>query len=126
MGKKVSLSDYRGQAVLLNFWYIDCPGCKVELPGIQKVYAAQQAARKDFVVLGINVVDDQQTLIQFMRQKGLTYPVLLDQHMTVDTLYNVNGTPTSYFLDRAGVIRQVQVGPIEESDLQQIANRLSA
>src|SRR5260370_31615623 len=118
-GKQVSLSDYRGKPVLLNFWYSSCPGCLAEIPGMQRFYAAQQAAGKDFVILGVNSVDDAQTAQQFVQQYGITYTPVFDDNQRVATLYNLNATPTSYFIDRQGIIRFVQVGPIDEATLQQ-------
>jgi peroxiredoxin len=118
-GKRVSLSDYRGQPVLLNFWYASCPGCEVETPDMQRFYAAQHAAGKNLVILGVNTIDDVPTAQQFVRQHGLTYQVVLDNHQTVSTLYNLEGTPTSYFIDRQGIIRSVVVGPVDSAMLQQ-------
>ena len=118
-GKRVSLRDYRGKPVMLNFWYATCPGCLREIPGMQKFYATQQAAGRDFVILGVNVLDDAQTAAQFVQQHGLTYPVVLDQNQQVLTLYNVNSTPTSYFIDRQGFIRSIVPGPVDDTTLQQ-------
>ena len=118
-GKPVSLSDYRGKPVMLNFWYATCPGCLQEIPGMQRFYSAQQAAGKDFVILGVNISDDTQTASQFVQQHGLTYPMVMDQNQQVLTLYNVNSTPTSYFIDRKGIIRNMVVGPVNDATLQQ-------
>src|SRR6266849_3215609 len=124
-GKQVSLSDYRGKPVLLNFWYSSCPGCLAEIPGMQRFYAAQQAAGNDLVILGINSVDDAQTAQQFVQQYGITYTPVLDDNQRVATLYNLNATPTSYFIDRHGIIRFVQIGPIDEATLQQKVAEIS-
>ncbi len=118
-GKQVSLSDYRGKPVMLNFWYATCPGCLAEIPGMQQFYASQQSAGKDLVILGINSVDNAQTAQQFVQQEGMTYPVVLDNQQQVATLYNLTATPTSYFIDRQGIIRSVYVGPIGVATLQQ-------
>jgi peroxiredoxin len=124
-GKQVSLSQFRGRPVMLNFWYSTCPGCLAEIPGMQRFYSAQQAAGKDFVILGVNSVDDAQTAQQFAQQSGLTYPLALDNNQHVATLYNLTATPTSYFIDRQGMIRFVQVGPIDEATLQQKVAEIS-
>jgi peroxiredoxin len=124
-GKQVSLSDFRGKPVMLNFWYSTCPGCLAEIPGMQRFYAAQQAASKDFVILGVNSVDDAQTARQFAQQYGLTYSLALDNNQQVATLYHLTATPTSYFIDRQGIIRFVQVGPIDEGTLQQKVAEMS-
>jgi peroxiredoxin len=118
-GKQVSLSDFRGKPVMLNFWYATCPGCLAEIPGMQRFYAAQQAAGKHFVILGVNSVDDAQTAQQFAQQYGLTYTLVMDNNQQVATLYNLTATPTSHFIDRQGIIRSTVVGPVDDATLQQ-------
>ena len=124
-GKQVSLSDYRGKPVMINFWFATCPGCLAETPGIERFYAAQQAAGKSFVILAVNDVDDAPTAQQFVQQYGITYTPVLDDNQRVATLYNLNATPTSYFIDRQGIIRFVQVGPIDQATLQQKVAEIS-
>ena len=124
-GKKVRLSDFRGKPVMLNFWYASCPGCLQEIPGMQRFYAAELAAGKHFVILGVNSVDDLQTAQQFAQQSGLTYTLVMDQNQQVATLYNLTATPTSYFIDTHGIIRFVQVGPVDEATLQQKVAEIS-
>ncbi len=124
-GKRVSLSDYRGKPVMLNFWYADCPGCQVEIPDLQRFYARQQATGKEFTLLGINLVDDAQTAQEYAREKGMTYSILLDEQQRVGTLYNLRGTPTSFFIDRRGIIRSIVVGPIDDSTLLQKVEEIS-
>ena len=124
-GKQVSLSDFRGKSVMLNFRYASCPGCLAEIPGMQSFYAAQQAAGKHFVILGVNSVDDAQTAQQFAQQEGMSYTLVLDNNQRVATLYNLTATPTSYFIDRHGIIRSVVVGPVDETTLQQKVAEIS-
>lgn len=122
-GRQVSLNDFRGKPVMLNFWFATCPGCLQEIPGMQSLYASQQAAGKDFVILGVNSVDDAQTARDFVQTSGLTYQMVLDNNQSVARLYNLGATPTSYFIDRQGIIRAVVVGPVVGSALQQnVAN----
>ncbi len=124
-GKQVSLSDFRGKPVMLNFWYTTCPGCLAEIPGMQRFYAAQQAAGKSFVILGVNSVDDAHTAQQFAQQEGMTYTLVLDDNQRVATLYNLTATPTSYFLDRQGIIRSMVVGPVDDATLRQKVAEIS-
>jgi peroxiredoxin len=124
-GKQVSLSDFRGKPVMLNFWYATCPGCLAEIPGMQRFYAAQQAAGKHFAILGVNSVDDAQTAQQFAQQEGMTYTLVLDDNQRVATLYNLTATPTSYFLDRRGIIRSMVVGPVDDATLRQKVAEIS-
>jgi peroxiredoxin len=124
-GKQVSLSDYRGKPVMLNFWYSTCPGCLQEIPGMQRFYATQQAAGKHFVILGVNSVDDAQTAQQFAQQNGLTYTLVMDKNQQVATLYNLTATPTSYFIDTHGIIRSTVAGPVDDATLQQKVAEIS-
>ena len=124
-GKQVSLSDFRGKPVMLNFWYATCPGCLAETPGIERFYAAELAAGKSFVILAVNSVDDAPTAQQFVQQYGMTYTPVLDDNQRVATLYNLNATPTSYIIDTHGIVRFVQVGPIDEATLQQKVAEIS-
>ncbi len=117
-GRKVSLSNYRGQAVMLNFWYASCPGCLQETPALQQFYAQQRASGHNSVILGVDSVDDDSTAAQFVQQHHLTYPVLIDNRQQVMTLYNVAAAPTSFFIDSKGIIRAMTLGPLTSTALQ--------
>jgi len=125
-GEQISLSDFHGKPVMLNFWYATCPGCLAETPGMQKFYTSRHAGSKDFVIVGVNVADDAQVATQFIQQRGLTYPVVLDQNQHVMALYNINVTPTSYFIDRHGIIRVIVYGPVDDATLQQDVAQISS
>lgn len=125
-GRKASLSDYRGKPVLLNFWYGTCPGCLTEVPDLQSYYASQQQAGKDFVTLGVNILDSASDTRSFVQQHHMSYPVLLDQNQQVMTLYHINATPTSYFIDRQGTIRAVVVSPLDTSMIQSYSQQIEA
>ncbi len=124
-GRRVSLSDYRGKLVMLNFWSINCAGCQAEIPGMQTVYAEQQRAHKDFVILGVNLADNATDVAQFVHQRGLTYPIALDRTIAIASLYALRGTPTSYFIDRHGIIHSRVEGPVDETTLQHIISELN-
>ena len=92
---------------------------------MQKYYASRQAASKGFAILGINVVDDAATAIQFVQQHGLTYTIVMDENQHVEALYNINATPTSYFIDRQGIIRVFVEGPVDDTALKLNVARIS-
>ena len=106
-GKQVSLSDYRGKPVMLNFWYPSCSDCVHEVSTMQKYYTSQEAIRKQFVILAVNFVDSKQTVQKFVQRKHLTYPIVMDDQQSVATMYHVTETPTSYFLDSQGIIQSI-------------------
>jgi peroxiredoxin len=118
-GRKISLNNYHGQPIMLNFWYANCPGCLQETAALQQFYTQQHASGKNIVILGVNSVDDSSTAAQFVQQHHLTYPVLMDSNQQVMTLYNVAAAPTSYFIDRKCIIRAMILGPLSDATLQQ-------
>jgi len=124
-GQKVSLSDYRGKPIMLNFWMINCEGCKYEMPEMQKIYDEQRAAHKDLVMLGIDPADSSTESKQFAQQHHFTYPMLVDIQSSVEQLYAVRGLPTSYFIDRKGIIYTSNEGAYAESALQQVIKQIS-
>jgi peroxiredoxin len=116
-GETVHLSDYRGQAVLINFWAVWCTYCRVELPEMQDVYDAYQ--ERGFVILAVDVQDDAADVQAYADELGLAFPVLLDPKAEITRSYRVRGLPTSYFVDQNGVIIGRQLGPIDEAWMEQ-------
>ncbi len=124
-GEQVNLVDFRGKVVLVNFWASWCPPCKAEMPAFE---ALQQAYRgEDLVILAVNTTyqDDLSAAQQFVADNGLTFPVLLDPDGQVANAYQVLAMPSSFFIDRAGIIQQVIIGgPMSETLIQTQVQRL--
>lgn len=112
-GRPVSLSDWRGQVVLINFWATWCDPCRTEMPEIQAAYQAYR--NRNFVVLPINVKEDEQAVAQFAEAFHLTMPVLLDHDGSTARRYRVRGLPTSFLVDPEGVIRAIKVGEMSRA-----------
>ena len=121
-GHAVQLAHWRGQVVVLNFWYVACQPCQFEMPALQREYLAEQG--KGVVVVGINTADDASTINDFLHQLGVTYPVVRDPDLRAVTTYKITDTPTTFILDRQGVIRYKVVGPIDHAALQKDVNAL--
>lgn len=103
-GRTVTLSDFRGRPVLINFWATWCGPCRDELPDFQTVYE-QQGGEERFVVLAVNNMESRDTVASFVKQIGITFPVALDPDGRVNfDLYHIQGYPTSILLDAQGVI----------------------
>ena len=114
-GTQVSLKDYRGQVVLINFWATWCPPCRAEIPSLEMAYRARQD--DGLVVLGISVEESRETVQPFVGDFGMTYPVLLDEAGRVYQMYRVLGLPMSIVLDRDGVIQARHVGYLSAEQL---------
>lgn len=121
-GEQVALSDYQGQVVLVNLWATWCGPCKAEMPTLNAFYEAHKA--DGFVVLAINNKDDATVAASFAREYGLTFPVLLDPQGQVSDLYTVFGLPTSFIIDREGVIQHVQMGEMTAEQLEAVVGPL--
>ena len=107
-GQSAQLADWRGQPVVLNFWATWCPPCRAEMLALQ---AVAQAYREQGVrVLGVNQAEEPNQVVGFMQTLGLDFPVLLDRDAAVSQLYRVRSLPTTFFIDREGVIREIVIG----------------
>lgn len=115
-GEKVTLSDLRGKIVVINLWATWCPPCRAEMPALENAY--EQYKDSGLVVLGLNVTnqDSESEVPRFVEEFGLTFPILLDRDGSVSALYELRGLPTTFFVNRAGIIRTVVVGgPMSET-----------
>ena len=112
-GTKVALSDLKGQVLLINVWATWCPPCRVEMPTIQAAY--EQYYNQGFAVVAVNLQEDPSAVATFMREHQLTFPALLDPDGQVSRTYQAVSLPSSFFVDRRGVIRAVYHGPMPRS-----------
>ena len=112
-GKNVRLSDYKGKVVLVNFWASWCPPCKMEIPGIQKVYTAYKD--KGFTVIGIATDDVSPSFIKSM---GMSYPVVLADNEVISDYGNISGIPASFLVGKDGRIIKKVMGMYFESSLK--------
>jgi thiol-disulfide isomerase/thioredoxin len=115
-GGRVTLSELRGQVVVVNLWASWCPPCRAEMPALDRVYRAYRD--QGLVVLGVNLTsqDDEATAIDFVEELGLSFPILFDRSGEVNRRYRPPGLPGTYFVDRGGVIRTVIIGgPMSEA-----------
>ena len=118
-GDSYDLSSLKGQAVLVNLWAPWCPPCRAEMPAIEKMY--QEYKDQGFVVLAVNstVQDNPFDIAPFLEAYKLTFPVLLDETGDVSRMYQVRSLPSSYFINRLGIITEVVVGgPMSEALLR--------
>ncbi len=107
-GQSVSLSDFRGQPVLVNFWATWCGPCRYEMPFLQRILEEQGA--NGLVVLGINLGESPGEVSEFMEEFGLSFTTLLDSGQDIALMYNVRSIPTTLLIDENGIIRDRKVG----------------
>lgn len=114
-GREVTLSELQGKTVLINFWATWCKPCKEELPDLQAVY--DEKSGQDFTVLAVDIQENKYDVIEFVRELGITLPVLVDPYGDVSSAYYVRVIPTSFFLDERGIIREYSVGPMNKGTI---------
>jgi peroxiredoxin len=101
-GRKVSLKDFRGKVVFLNFWATWCESCRDEMPSMERLY--QEFKGKGLEIVAVNVKEKPQNALAFAKQLKLTYPLLMDTEGEVGLLYGAFGLPATYLIDRNGVV----------------------
>ena len=114
-GESVSLADYEGQPILLNFWATWCGPCEAEMPEINQAYLDFQD--EGLVVLAINLQEHPDTVQSFVDYYELDFPILLDRQEEVSRQYQARALPTSYFVDRSGNIVHTYYGQMDEKAL---------
>ncbi|GAC1636887.1 MAG: TlpA disulfide reductase family protein [Ktedonobacteraceae bacterium] len=117
-GKRIALSNQRGQPVVLLFSSTGCLDCQLQVTDTQKVYAAQQAAHKPFALLAVDTQDTASYIMSYDPPTGIAIPVTLTQTSPVSELYQVRGTPVSIFIDRQGIIHSIVEGEMDQAILQ--------
>lgn len=128
-GKKVSLESYRGKAVMINFWATWCGPCRIETPWI--VELRQKYAAQGFEVLGVDTEGDDlkkndaagwakatAAAGKFVAEEKIPYPMLLDGDSISEEYGGLDNLPTSFFVDRKGVVVAAQVGLTSEQDIE--------
>src|SRR5712692_10153257 len=114
-GGPVTLSAYRGKVVIVNLWASWCGPCRAEMPAIQQVYVANRD--RGLAVLAVNSTfqDSVSDVQAFAQNLGLTFPILLDLDGAVSRRYLLRALPSTFFIDRKGMIRTVVFGgPMSE------------
>jgi thiol-disulfide isomerase/thioredoxin len=121
VGQTITLSEITNQAgsagkpVVLNFWASWCAPCRVEMPSLQRASVTYNG-RVSFI--GINQGEDRPTITEFGNEYNVTYPLLMDPDNRVNRLYEVNSLPTTVFIDQNGTVREVVIGILSETVLQ--------
>ena len=108
-GELVSLSDFRGSPVILNFWATWCGPCISEIPYLQQVH--EEWSDKGVVLLAVNMGESPSEVEQFVGGNNLSFPVLLDVRQEVAQMYGIRYIPSTFFIDKDGLAQAGRVGP---------------
>ncbi len=108
-GLGVSLQDYDGKVVLLNFWATWCPPCIYEMPSLNTLYERYRG--QGFIVLGISVDEDQEQYESFLNQSNISFPTVRDPERSISARYGTLKYPESYLISRDGRVLRKYMGP---------------
>lgn len=113
-GQRVRLSQFRGRPVWINFWTTWCPPCRAEAPDMEAVYKEKGGGER-FVLLAVDIGESPTTVRDYVAKAGLSYTIVLDLTTAVASRYGVVGIPTHFFIDKDGIIRDMQIGAMSRS-----------
>src|SRR3989338_4165724 len=117
-GKKLSLWEFAGKkAVILNFWATWCPPCKKEMPLLQRYYEKFDQDSYNLEILAINMQEDPALVKEWIKDFSMTYTILLDPAEQAKSSYNIYAKPTTFFIDKTGIIRAKKLGQLTEDEL---------
>jgi cytochrome c biogenesis protein CcdA/peroxiredoxin len=120
-GKAIKLSDLRGQIVVLNFWATWCAPCKVEMPEFEKAYKVN--GDQNFIVLAVNNSESLDKVTTFKQQMNLSFPMVMDEKGELQRQYGVVSYPSTYVLNKEGVIIAKQFGPMTGDQIDTLVTR---
>ncbi len=115
-GESYQVGGIRDKALIINFWASWCEPCQEEAPDLVRNYE-QYKDKLDIYGVNATKMDNIDDVKKFISERHINFPVLLDEHSTAADLYHVNGYPTSFLIDKNGVIRDVILGQVSSKEL---------
>ena len=109
---ELRLSDFHGRAVVLNFWATWCAPCRKEIPQLVDAYDRYEAG--GLIVIGLNLQEGKSIVGSYAEDFGMNFPIAIDRDGEVGDEYRLLGLPTTFFIDREGIIRSIFTGPFQE------------
>lgn len=119
-GEEVTLAQFRGKHVVLNFWATWCGPCIYEMPLLERLY---QRHRNDFVLLALSVDEQREKVVPFMKKLNLSFPALFST-LDVEKAYGVSAYPTSFVVSPSGRIELAVVGTLADDHIRAIEQML--
>jgi cytochrome c biogenesis protein CcmG/thiol:disulfide interchange protein DsbE len=115
-GQPFDLMALRGHPIVINFWGPSCVPCRTEFPLLAA--KAREHAAEGLVIVGVLTDDAPDGARAFVAQYGATWPTVIDPGAVLKAAYHVIGRPQSYFVDRAGILRSIQIGEVQDTDFE--------
>ena len=122
-GGEISLADLRGQVVVINFWASWCVECYKEAALLEEAY--RDYKDRGVVFLGVDYLDTEKDALEYIARYDITYPNGPDIQSKIARAYQITGVPETFFIDKNGRIRHVQIGPIERAQLYSLLETLA-
>lgn len=124
MPETIKLSDLRGKVVVMNFWASWCVECRKEADALEAIH--QKYKDRDVVVLGVDYLDTEQPALAYLQEFGINYANGLDVQQRIAKSYRITGVPETFFIDEEGIVQEVLIQPLSESQLSASIDRLLA
>lgn len=125
VGGEMTLSEQQGNVVIINLWASWCPPCRAEMPALQQVYLDNRDRGLEVLAVNTTFQDQESAAAAFAKEFGLTFSILMDRTGDVSRQYLLRAMPSTFFVDREGVIRKVIIGgPMSEATLQTAVEEL--
>lgn len=121
-GETIRLSDLKGQPVVINFFATWCPPCRAEMPLLQESYTEFQ--EQGLVILAVDLDESDVAVSTFREKYGLTFPIVIDKGDRVSRTYEIIPLPTSYFVDRQGVVQGMWTGELRKPQLRALLSKI--
>ncbi|WP_379129083.1 redoxin domain-containing protein [Paenibacillus sp. sgz500958] len=121
-GQNHTLSEYKGKAIVLNFWGSWCTPCVKEMPALQAQW--EKWRDKGVVVVGINVGEDQMTVENFIADMDIDFPILMDPNRSAVRSYGISPMPTTFFINSIGRVDSIHIGQLDLSTLDDVIGKL--
>jgi cytochrome c biogenesis protein CcmG/thiol:disulfide interchange protein DsbE len=122
--EQITLSELRGQVVVINFWASWCVECYKEAALLEQAWKDYKG--QDVIFIGVDHLDTEKDALAYMAQYGITYPSGPDLGDKISQTYAITGVPETFLIDKDGNIAHVQIGPVEKEFLYSLLDKLVA